>query len=145
MASILKKALQLFAGDDVDVSKLKMPHLGGRPLKTLTERELLKLESEIGSTLFGPVPQGHTREFFCLDEATWIWHEQWLENRKLTTSTVRYEVQPQGVLKVQEGARYSYLEGDELRNFMIAVRMYYEQVARSVYKRDPETGQKLAD
>lgn len=144
MASILKKVVQLFAGDDVDISKIKMPHLGGRPLETLTERDLLKLESEIGSTLFGPVPEGHSREFFCLDESTWIWHEQWLDHRKLKTSTVRYEVQPQGVLKIQEGARYSYLDGEELRNFVIAVRVYYEQVTRRVYHRNPESGQKLA-
>ena len=43
----------------------------------------------------------------------------------------------------QPGPRYSYLEGDELRNFSIATQMYYEQVARQVYKRDPETGEKL--
>ena len=47
------------------------------------------------------------------------------------------------MLKVQEGARYSYLEGEELQNFGLAVRLYYEQVTRQVYRRDPATGQKL--
>lgn len=115
-----------------------------RELKPLTERELLTLESEIGAQVFGPIPKGRRREFFCLDDKTWIWHEEWLDERhKLQTATVRYEIMKQGVLKVQEGPRYSYLEGDELQNFGISVRMYYEQVARQIYRRDPATGKKL--
>lgn len=142
MTSVLKKTLQLLVGDDANVDWLTLPKK--RPLKTLTERDLLTLESEIGSQLFGPIPTGHRREFFCLDEHTWIWHEEWLdEKKKLATSTIRYEVNEHGVLKVQEGARYSYLEGDELRNFGIAMRMYYERIAREIYKVDPETGQSL--
>ena len=142
MATIIQKALKLLVGDDVSTDWLKMPKR--RPLKVLTERELLTLESEVGAKLFGPVPAGHRREFFCLDEYTWIWHEEWLDaSKKLATSTIRYEVSDHGVLKVQEGARYSYLEGEELQNFGIAIRMYYEQVARQVYHRDPATGQSL--
>ena len=142
MATIIQKALKLLVGDDVSTDWLKMPKK--RPLKVLTERELLTLESEVGAKLFGPVPAGHRREFFCLDEYTWIWHEEWLDaSKKLATSTIRYEVSDHGVLKVQEGARYSYLEGEELQNFGIAIRMYYEQVAREVYRLDPATGQKL--
>lgn len=142
MTSVLKKTLQLLVGDDANVDWLTLPKK--RPLKTLTERDLLTLESEIGSQLFGPIPAGHRREFFCLDEHTWIWHEEWLdEKKKLATSTIRYEVNEHGVLKVQEGARYSYLEGDELQNFGIAMRMYYERIAREIYKVDPETGQSL--
>ena len=142
MATIIQKALKLLVGDDVSTDWLKMPKK--RPLKVLTERELLTLESEVGAKLFVPVPAGHRREFFCLDEYTWIWHEEWLDaSKKLATSTIRYEVSDHGVLKVQEGARYSYLEGEELQNFGIAIRMYYEQVAREVYQLDPATGQKL--
>ena len=140
--NVLQKAVKLLVGDDATVDWLKIPKR--RPLKKLTERELLKLESEVGAKLFGPIPRGHRREFFCLDERTWIWHEEWLdEKHKLTTSTVRYEINDQGVLKVQEGARYAYLEGEELQNFGVAIRMYYEQVARDVYTRDPVTGETL--
>ena len=142
MNSLVKKALNLLVGDEASFDLLRIPK--NRPLKPLTERELLKLESEVGSKLFGPIPHGHRREFFCLDEKTWIWHEEWIgSGRKLETSTIRYEVNEHGVLKVEEGARYSYLEGEELQNFALAVRLYYEQVAREVYKRDPATGQKL--
>ena len=78
MASVLKKALKLLVGDDVSTDWLKFPGRK-RPLKPLSERELITLESEIGSQLFGPIPEGHRREFFCLDEKTWIWHEEWLD------------------------------------------------------------------
>ena len=142
MSGILKKAVQLLVGSETSIDWLTLPQ--NRPLGKLSERELISLESEVGSELFGPTPAGRRREFFCLDEHTWIWHEEWLDaNRKLTTSTVRYEISDQGVLKVQQGAKYSYLDGEELQNFGVAIRMYYEQVARQVYKRDPATGQSL--
>lgn len=143
MTTMLKKALLLLTGDDMSLDFLKVP-VKKRPLKQLTERELLSLESEIGGQLFGSVPAGHRREFFCFDDHTWIWYEEWLDDaKKKQSSTVRYEISPTGILKVQEGARYNYLEGEELRNFGVAVRLYYEQVARKVYHRDPVTGQKL--
>lgn len=132
-SSLWRKALELLVGDDMSLDFLKKP-VKQRPLQSLTERELLTLESEIGAKLFGPIPDGHRREFFCLDASTWIWHEEWLDDKKkLQTMTTRYEVNEHGVLKVNEGARYTYLEGEELRNFGIAIRMYYEQVARHVY------------
>lgn len=143
MPSILSQAFRLLVGDPNDVSWLKMPK--DRPLKSLTERQLIKLESEIGSQLFGTVPKGHRREFFCLDERTWIWHEEWIdEAHRLQASTTRYEVHDKGILKVQEGARYSYLEGQELANLNLAIRLYYERVAREIYKIDPNTGTPLA-
>jgi hypothetical protein len=145
MADVLKKALQLLTGSDPEslanfkISKKK------RPLKTLTERELIQLESEIGAQLFGSVPKGHRREFFNLDSQTWIWYEESLDaNGKTRTATTRYEIQDKGILKVQEGARYTFLDGEELKNLTLAVQMYYERVMREVYRRDPQTGQKLA-
>lgn len=145
MKPVLKKALALLVGDDVDVKTLlHIPRTPSkRPFQHLTERELLTLESEIGAQIFGPVPTGLRREFFCLDEHTWIWHEESLDKKNSSASTIRYEINQHGVLKVQEGARYNYLEGDELKNFAVAVRMYYEQVARRVYGRDPATGTPL--
>ncbi len=115
-----------------------------RPLKGLTERQLIELESQIGGQLFGPVPAGHRRDFFCLDEHTWVWHEEWKDvNGKRQVSTTRYEVQPKGILKIQSGRTYKYIEGEELENLAIAVRMYFEQTMREVYKLDPTTGQPL--
>jgi hypothetical protein len=142
--SVFKKAMALIIGDASKAPDLRMPK--NRPLKKLTERELLQLESEIGSKLFGDVPAGHRREFFCLDAKTWIWYEEGIDpkTKKRVQTTTRYEVHEKGILKVLEGARYSYLEGAELENLALATRLYYEQVARHVYNRDPKTGKKLS-
>lgn len=132
----MKQALSLLTGSPANSS---------RPLRKMTERQLIELESEIGRELFGPIPGGHHREFFCLDAHTWIWHEEWTDvetGQKRTTST-RYEVHENGILKAQDGANYRYLEGQELQNFGLAVRLYYEQVMRGIYKKDPYTGQPL--
>lgn len=146
MADVLKKALQLLVGSPNNGSDFKVPKKGLRPFKTFTERDLIKLESEIGSQLFGPVPAGNQREFFNLDANTWIWYEEWVDadTGKKKTATTRYEVHDESVLKVQEGAHYSYLEGKELENLTVAIHLYYELVMREIYKRDPKTGKKLA-
>lgn len=144
MGNILKKAIKLLFADD-PISPLLKVTKKDRPLKTLTERELIELESEIGRTLFGPAPENVVRrEFFNLDKDTWMWHEEVLQpdgtKKDLTT---RYEIQAKGVLKVQPGPRYSYLEGQELDNFVLATKEYYERVTRGLYGRDPQTGKPL--
>lgn len=138
MASLIKQAMKLIIGDDPR-------KIIKRPLKPLTDRQLIKLESEIGRTLFGNVPAGHTREFFCLDAETWVWYEEWLdEYGKQKSHTIRYEVHPNGVLKVQDaGANYSFLTGQELENLALATQAYKERVMREIYKRDPKTGKLL--
>ncbi|MES2876320.1 MAG: hypothetical protein V4678_02495 [Patescibacteria group bacterium] len=142
--SVFKKALTLLVGNTDELSYLKMPK-GKQQLKQMSERELLQLESEIGRELFGPIPKGHHREFFCLDENTCIWYEAYKNaDGKQVESTTRYEIQGDKILKAQAGARYSYLEGAELDNLLLAVGMYYERVMRGVYHADPRTGRQLA-
>lgn len=141
--TVFKKALTLLVGNTDDLSYLKMPKTSAG-LKKLSERELIQLESDIGRELFGPVPKGHRREFFCLDEKTCIWYEEYKDkDGKQVSATTRYELQGDRVLKAQEGARYSYLEGGELDNLLTAINLYYERVMRSVYKRDPKSRQPL--
>lgn len=140
--SVFKKALTLLVGETNDIAYLRMPKQFNA--KKVTERELIQHESNIGRELFGPVPVGHRREFFCLDEKTCMWYEEYKDTRgKPVTHTTRYEIQGDKVLKAQDGAKYSYLEGDELKNLLTAINMYYERVMRSVYKRDPDTGEVL--
>ena len=145
MPSILKKALKLVFTDDGDAGLASVLKKKNRPLKKFTERELIQLESEIGATIFGEKPAHVTRrEFFNLDKDTWIWYEEIVDkDGKKQELTTRYEVQPKGILKVQPNYRYSYLEGDELQNFVLAVKEYYERVSRDLYKRDPLTGYRL--
>ena len=145
MSSLFKKALQLITGDTTNItSTLRVPK--NHEFRKYSERELIQLESEIGAKLFGELPAGGRREFFCLDENTWIWHEEGLnaQTGRREISTTRYEVHDNGILKVQEGSRYMFIEGAELNNFMRATQLYYEQVAREVYKRDPQTGKIVA-
>lgn len=136
--SLISKAMELITGT---------PAKNRRPLNKLTERQLIELESEIGSKLFGPIPAGHRRDFFCLDEHTWVWHEEWVDTAsgQRRSSTTRYEIHDTGVLKAQDGINYRFLEGEELNNLTLAIRLYYEQVMRGIYKRDPYTGQTLTD
>lgn len=137
MGSLLQKTLTLLTGPAA-ASK--------RPLKKLTERELIELEAVIGGELFGSIPAGHRREFFCLDEHTWIWHEEWIDdNKQRHISSTRYEIHDNGILKAQDGKVYKFIEGEELRNLTVAIRLYYEAVARGIYKRDPSSGHRLPD
>lgn len=140
MASLIKQAMKLVVGDDPR-------KLLKRPLKPLTDRQLIKLESEIGRTLFGEVPKGHSREFFCLDAETWVWYEQWLDKSgKPKSHTIRYEVHNQGIIKIQDnGMNRSSLEGQELENLALATQTYQERVLRELYKRDPKTGKLLTE
>jgi hypothetical protein len=110
-----------------------------------TRRQLIQRESELGGQLFGPVPDGHHRQFFNLDPTTWIWYEEWTdESGKPQSTTTRYEVHENGILKVQDGAPYYFIEGQELINLTVAIRTYYERVSREIYHRDPMTAKPLA-
>lgn len=92
-------------------------------------RQLLRKEAKMGGQLFGPVPAGHRREFFCLDRYTWVWHEEWIDatgsQRAVTT---RYDIRPQGILKSQGTSSYQLVRGTELRNFYHAARLYRDNV-----------------
>lgn len=138
MDRMIKKTLKLFSGsDDVRFSR----RFKGRP----TLRQLIQRESEIGGKLFGPVPKGHHRQFFNLDENTWVWYEEWKDGKgKQQSTTTRYEIHESGILKIQDKTPYYFLDGSELKNFMTAIRLYYEQVSTEVYYRDPVTGNPIA-
>ena len=136
MTKLLKKVRSLVFADDSDAVSLLKFRKKDRPLKKFTE---------IGATIFGEKPAYVARrEFFNLDKDTWIWYEEVADGKggrqELTT---RYEVQPKGILKIQPNYRYSYLEGDELQNFVLATKEYYERVSRQLYKKDPQTGRPL--
>lgn len=136
MHGLLKRFTDLLTGSP-SASYKKDAH-------SVTRRDVLQTTSEQGRDIFGPVPTNGRREFFCLDDQTWIWHEEWVDEiGKQQSRTTRYEIHNNGILKVQEGTNYQFLEGEELRNFAVAVRIYYERVMKNVFKRDPATGQLL--
>jgi len=139
--AFVKILKRLVSNDDpADVRK----KIKKRPFKELTKRDLIQLESSIGAKLFGPVKPGNRREFFNEDPNNWIWYEEWVDSDKKRQSvTTRYEIHDDGIFKVQEGAPYQYIKGQELDNFVMAVQMYLERVARDIYKRDPRTGKPI--
>jgi hypothetical protein len=93
-------------------------------------KALIHYGAKVGGQLFGPVPEGTRREFFCLDRRTWVWHEEWVDEadqRHITTT--RYDVRPNGIFKSQGVNAYQALSPEEARNFYDAVMLYYERVA----------------
>lgn len=128
--SFAKRALSLLTGAET-------PKLFVRPTN---ERSLIQAESKIGAQIFGDVSSYTQREFFCLDERTWIWYEsqQDTETGRQVELTTRYEVHPNGILKAQEGTHYSYLDGEELQNLAIATQLYADRVSQEIYNPLPD-------
>jgi hypothetical protein len=92
------------------------------------EDKLLRQEAEIGGKLFGPLPKGHQRQFFCLDERTWVWYESW-SDAKGTRHTVntRYDIRQNGIYKVQNDGGYQTLSDNELKNLYHATQAYFNK------------------
>jgi hypothetical protein len=92
-------------------------------------KSLIHWEAQIGGQLFGQVATGGRREFFCLDERTWVWHEEWTdENGRRRSMTTRYDVRPHGIVKSQGTNDYQTMSPQESQNFFNAVRMYEQRV-----------------
>jgi hypothetical protein len=92
-------------------------------------RSLLHYQARLGGELFGPIPEGGRREFFCLDERTWVWHEEWTDQAgKRQVMTTRYDVRPQGVVKSQGVNAYQALSTQEAVNLYRAVELYEQRV-----------------
>lgn len=97
-------------------------------------RELIRREAAIGGKLFGPVPKGGRREFFCLDRNTWVWHEEWIDASGTHHAvTTRYDVRPNGIFKAQDGQPYRPLTIPEVKTLKQAAILYNEKVRQAVY------------
>ncbi len=97
-------------------------------------RQLIKQEATIGGELFGPVSAGRTREFFCLDKNTWIWHEEWAEpTGKRQSKTTRYDIRPDVILKAQNNGTYHVVDKQEARHLVQAAKLYHDRVLTEIY------------
>ena len=97
-------------------------------------QELLRREIEATKGIFGPVKPGTIRDFFCVDQHTWIWYEEWTDeagHRKRMTT--RFDVRGGNVAKSQNGGEYKLLSAEELQNFKASVAAYIQTVKKSVY------------
>jgi hypothetical protein len=96
-------------------------------------RNFIRHEARVGGQVFGPTPPNVRREFFCLDERTWVWHEEWTDkNGQARVQTTRYDVRPDGILKSQHG-KYQQVGPDEARRLKAAAKLYWDTVEREVY------------
>lgn len=97
-------------------------------------RNLMRHEARLGGTVFGPVPADRRREFFCLDEHTWVWHEEWTDQTgKHSVMTTRYDVRPDSILKSQNGSHYQPVGYDEAKRLVHAARLYRQKVNQEIY------------
>lgn len=97
--------------------------------KAEIHRALLHYQARLGGELFGPIPKGGRREFFCLDERTWVWHEEWVDqNGKRQVLTTRYDVRPTGVFKSQGANAYQMLSLAEAQNLYHAIKIYEQRI-----------------
>ena len=102
----------------------------------LAYSNLINAESALGRTIFGPIPEGHQREFFEAKPNYWIWHESWLINkgREHDEITLIYNVRPEGVFKKHLHGKYQKIEGEELNNFCDAVFTYFDLIKSKLYQ-----------
>ena len=92
-------------------------------------RNILRDAAKIGGGVFGTIPSGTRREFFCLDEHTWIWHEEWTdEQRAHQVRTTRYDVRPHGIFKAQDGQPYRPVSLEEANRLCNAAREYQRRI-----------------
>jgi len=96
-------------------------------------RNLIRHEAAIGGQLFGEVPTGHRREFFCLDKQTWIWHEEWTDKDGPHVTTTRYDVRPDGILKSQNG-QYQPVSPAEATHLYEAAKLYEQRTDAELYQ-----------
>lgn len=97
------------------------------------KKEIIHYEARLGGQLFGEVPKNHRREFFCLDKHTWVWFEESVNKfGKTTDTTIRYDVRPNGIFKVDNNNTHRRLSDQELNNFYLAVNLYGEKVDKEL-------------
>lgn len=99
------------------------------------KKALIHFEGKVGGQLFGQVHADRRREFFCLDEHTWVWHEEWTDqNGQRQYVTTRYDVRPSGILKSQGHMQYQALTPEEDRNFRKAAQLYHARIREEYSK-----------
>ena len=96
---------------------------------------MIRHEARIGGQVFGPVAPGGRREFFCLDEHTWIWHEEWVDaSGTHRTKTTRYDVRPDGlIIKAQDGQPYQEVNPQEAVRLYEAAAEYERRINTELY------------
>lgn len=97
---------------------------------------LIRHEARIGGSLFGEMPASGRREFFCLDERTWVWYEEWNDQAtgQRRAHTTRYETRPDCILKVRDNGQYEPVNREEAAHLLEAAKSYQQAVRQRLYK-----------
>lgn len=98
------------------------------------EQDLMRKELEVTRGMFGTLKEGTKRDFFCLDEHTWIWYEEWMDEQgRRRQMTTRYMIRPNEVVKSQNGGAYKRLSYKELLSFQSAIETYTSTIKQRLY------------
>ncbi|MCA9327367.1 hypothetical protein KDA14_02450 [Candidatus Saccharibacteria bacterium] len=99
----------------------------------IIKRNILREFAKMGGEVFGPIPEGTRREFFNLDQHTWVWHEEWIdEYGKHNVRMTRYDVRPHGIFKAQDGQPYQPISIEEANRLCNAAREYQRRFHEKV-------------
>lgn len=92
-------------------------------------------EAQLGGQLFGPIPDGQNRQFYCQDPSTWVWREEWVDqNGQAQTLVTRYQMRSGVITKQQTGQADQIVDIDEARNLLLSVRWYYYLIRKQLYQ-----------
>lgn len=109
------------------ITSIKKLFFGQKTVQTEVSSHLIKIrkQAEIGGEIFGKIPNNVRREFFCLDEHTWIWHEEKIaQNGGVTRSTTRYDITPSGIFKSGGKNTLVPISDEEAHRLKKAIELY---------------------
>ena len=114
---MLRKLLNIIGSEDIEARKATI------------HRNILRDLAKMGGEVFGQIPAGTRREFFCLDRHTWVWHEEWTgKDGSRQVRTTRYDIRPQGIYKAQDGQPYQPASLEEAERFGAAIKEYQRRM-----------------
>lgn len=92
--------------------------------------QFIRLESQVGGRVFGAIPAGRQRLFYCRDEHTWVWEEQ-TDDEIVTT---KYDVRDDGIYKSHNDGKYNRVGEHEVIRLYEAALRYRDVIKREVYQ-----------
>lgn len=88
-------------------------------------RVILKHEAKLGAAIFKKAGNKGEREFYCLNETTWVWRQD--------AEIVFYKVNPTSIYKSNDGRSYRLAGRKEAKRLYAAARAYRHVVKTQVY------------
>lgn len=113
----------------------KKNHVNDEDISSRVRRDLIRQEAMIGRHVFGPIPEGHKRDFFRVDKGIWVWQETWVDdNRQKQHRHTKYVVRNNDIVKSVNSGSYVRLSIEEAKNLESAVHEYVKRVGKEVYQ-----------